>query len=220
MSGKISESVNLPFENEIPVLKDKDIREPLFDFLEEHYGKIRILEEKTMGRSRADIVMVMPEKLVGIEIKSDADTYTRLARQVRDYDKYFDANILVVGSSHALHAAEHVPDTWGIISVEIIDNLFDFYVVREMQANPHVDLARKIRILWRPELHSIQQRYHLPEYKQKSKTFVQKKLVEKLPEMILNEQISQELFERDYTQIAEEIRNYKRENSRVRRRRK
>lgn len=81
---------------DIPVLKDKDIRKPLFDFLEEHYGKIRILEEKTMGRSRADIVMVMPEKLVGIEIKSDADTYTRLTRQVRDYDKYFDAKKLKI----------------------------------------------------------------------------------------------------------------------------
>ena len=34
--------------------------------------------------------------------------------------------------------------------------------------------------------------------------------------MILNEQISQKLFERDYTQIAEEIRNYQNENSRVR----
>ena len=85
-----------------------------------------------------------------------------------------------------------------------------------MLANPHVDLTRKIRILWRPELYSIQQKYHLPEYKQKSKAFVQKKLVEKLPEMILNEQISQKLFERDYTQIAEEIRNYQNENSRVR----
>ena len=85
-------------------------------------------------------------------------------------------------------------------------------VVREMLANPHVDLTRKIRILWRPELYSIQQKYHLPEYKQKSKAFVQKKLVEKLPEMILNEQISQKLFERDYTQIAEEIRNYQNDN--------
>lgn len=41
-------------------------------------------------------------------------------------------------------------------------------VVREMLANPHVDLTRKIRILWRPELYSIQQKYHLPEYKQVS----------------------------------------------------
>ena len=43
------------------MLYDKDIREPLFDFLEGMYGKIRILEEKQMGKSRADIVMVLPE---------------------------------------------------------------------------------------------------------------------------------------------------------------
>lgn len=45
------------------MLRDRDIREPLFDFLEERLGKIRIIEEKTMGRSRADIVMVLPEAL-------------------------------------------------------------------------------------------------------------------------------------------------------------
>ena len=52
------------------MLLDKDIREPLFEFLEERYGKVRILEEKTVGHSRADVVMVIPEKIVGIEIKS------------------------------------------------------------------------------------------------------------------------------------------------------
>jgi hypothetical protein len=34
------------------LLRDKDIREPLCDFLEERYGKMRIIEEKRMGRSR------------------------------------------------------------------------------------------------------------------------------------------------------------------------
>ena len=72
------------------MLYDKDIREPLFDFLEERYGKIRILEEKQMGKSRADIVMVLPNTIAGIEIKSDADTYVRLKRQVRDYNRYYD----------------------------------------------------------------------------------------------------------------------------------
>ena len=103
------------------MLLDKDIREPLFDFLEERYGKVRILEEKTVGNSRADVVMVITDKIVGIEIKSDADTYTRLERQVADYDLYFDQNIVVVGSTHAGHVAEHVPDYWGIISVEEYD---------------------------------------------------------------------------------------------------
>lgn len=31
------------------MLKDKDIREALFDFLEAEYGKIRIFEEKIWG---------------------------------------------------------------------------------------------------------------------------------------------------------------------------
>ena len=82
------------------MLHDKDIREPLFDFLDETYGKIRIIEEKTMGKSRADVVMVTEDALYGIEIKSDADTYVRLASQVKDYDKYYDFNFVVVGTSH------------------------------------------------------------------------------------------------------------------------
>ena len=85
-------------------LHDRDIREPLFEFLEDSFGKIRILEEKTMGRSRADIVMVTESGLTGIEIKSDKDTYVRLTSQIKDYDR----NIIVVGSSHALH----VEDVW------------------------------------------------------------------------------------------------------------
>ena len=71
-------------------LHDKDIREPLFDFLEMEYGKIRIIEEKTMGRSRADVIMVAEDALFGLEIKSDADSYKRLSRQVKDYNRYFD----------------------------------------------------------------------------------------------------------------------------------
>lgn len=42
--------------------------------------------------------MVLENEVVGIEIKSDADTYARLDRQVKDYDRYFDRNIVVVGS--------------------------------------------------------------------------------------------------------------------------
>ena len=73
---------------------DKDIREPLFDFLEEKYGKVRIIEEKVMGRARADGVMVTEDALVGLEIKSDADTYARLSRQVKDY--HYDKPELII----------------------------------------------------------------------------------------------------------------------------
>ena len=32
------------------MLKDKDIREPLFDFLEDRHSKIRIIEEKSLKK--------------------------------------------------------------------------------------------------------------------------------------------------------------------------
>ena len=55
------------------MLKDKDIREPLFDFFDEKFGKVRIIEEKQIAKSRADVMLVLEETLVGVEIKSDAD---------------------------------------------------------------------------------------------------------------------------------------------------
>lgn len=195
------------------MLYDKDIREPLFDFLEMHYGKVRILEEKRTGRSRADIVMVLPEKLCGIEIKSDADSYQRLARQVKDYDTYFDMNIVAVGSSHGTHVEEHVPDHWGIITIDEVDGKPDFYFLRQPLRNPKVQPLRKIEILWRPELAHIQELNGLPKYAQKSKAFVQEVIVEKVDPSRLSIQISDELFERDYNTIAQQIKEYRQAHS-------
>lgn len=194
------------------MLYDKDIREPLFEYLELTYGKIRIIEEKQMGRSRADVVMVLPDALVGIEIKSDADTYARLKRQVKDYNRYYDRNYVAVGSTHAMHVKEHIPDWWGIISVEEMEQGIDFYLLREAGENLKVDWKRKLGILWRPELAHIQEINHLPKYREKSKAFVIEKLLQKLPEEVLRKQISEELFERDYTTIEERIRGYKLRN--------
>jgi len=247
-------------------LRDRDIREPLFDFLEQTFGKVRIIEEKMMGRSRADVIMVIDDALVGIEIKSDADTYVRLARQVRDYERYYDYNYVVVGTSHAMHIEEHVPETWGIITVEMEDTgceseeagrsedegwgahesgvdsadgghiisgigthpasggvrELDFYMLRKAVRNPKMDMAKKIRILWRPELARIQTQNGMPAYRQMSKQFVRDKIVERVPAELLNRQISEELFERDYTTIESELKQYrghikKRRNARRRR---
>jgi hypothetical protein len=190
-------------EERSEVLHDKDIREPLFDFLEEHYGKIRIIEEKQMGRSRADVVMVTSDMVIGIEIKSDADTYERLKRQVRDYNKYFDRNIIAVGSTHALRVTEHVPESWGIISVEEDKGKFDFYVVREPLNNQKRKMEYKMSFLWRQEFAHILSENGMHKYSGKSKRYIAGKIIEKVPEDILNEQISDELFERDYTTYEE-----------------
>ncbi len=184
------------------VLYDKDIREPLFFYLEETYGKIRILEEKTTGRARADVVMITPQYIYGIEIKSDADSYVRLKKQVKNYNLYYDRNIIVAGSTHAAHVAKHVPDTWGIITVELDEKgRVDFYKLREASDNPKVRPENKITFLWRRELNRLLEINKLPKYRKMSKEFVQQKLLEKVPGDILWPQAYDELFERDYNTI-------------------
>ncbi|MBO4697784.1 MAG: sce7726 family protein [Lachnospiraceae bacterium] len=200
------------------MIYDKDIREPLFDFLEEAYGKVRIIEEKTIGKSRADVFLVLPEEIWGLEIKSDADTYTRLARQVKDYDRFFDRNMVVVGTSHAMHIEEHVPEHWGIITVDPLPEGPDFYILRQPSAGTKTSWERKLSMLWRPELVMLQETFGMPRYKDKSKAFVVKAIAEKagtlIEEEALKKEFSRLLFERDYTEIAGKIEAFREENKR------
>ena len=198
------------------MLKDQDIREPLFDFFDEKFGKVRIIEEKQIAKSRADVMLVLEEKLIGVEIKSDADTYARLARQVKDYNKFFDYNYVVVGSSHSKHIEEHVPEYWGIIDAISKEESVEFNVLREPEINKRAQrtykMKRKLSILWRPELSHIQEINGMPKYKQRSKDFVITKIMEKVPWDLLHRQISEELFQRDYNTISEAIKEWRSSN--------
>lgn len=202
------------------MLYDRDIREPLFDYLETLYGKIRILEEKRTGRARADVVMVTEDAIHGIEIKSDADSYARLAGQVKWYDTYYDYNTVVIGVSHVLHIEEHVPEWWGIITVEETETGTDFYPLRRPKLNPRIVPTRKMSILWRPELVQIQEMNGMPRYREKSKEFVAAKILDMVPPEKLAVQISEVLFERDYTTIGETLLRYRLEHVRGTGRRK
>ena len=194
------------------MLYDKDIREPLFDFLEDTFGKTRVFEEKRMGKSRADVVLVMEDGVCGVEIKSDADTYARLARQVKDYNRFYDKNFVAVGTRHAAHIEEHVPAWWGIITVEETPQGPDFYLLRKATDNPKMKLKHKLSLLWRPELAHLQEINNMPKYKAKSKAFVIEKIMEKVDPEILRGQICDELFERDYMLIEATIDEFKRQN--------
>lgn len=187
-----------------PILYDMDIREPLFEYLEERFGKSRMMEEKTIGRSRADVMMVTETGLIGLEIKSDADTYERLKRQVKDYDRYFDANYVVVGKSHEKHVEEHIPDHWGILTAAPVGRDILIEEKRPARPNPKRKPDLQLTLLWRQELQHILDQNHLPKYKQKSRRFVREKILDKLEWKLIKAAICAELFERDYTLWDEE----------------
>lgn len=182
-----------------PTLFDEDIRILLFDFLDLRYPKVRTFEEKVMGKSRSDVVALLPDALVGIEIKSDADTYARLATQVKDYDKFFDMNYIVVGSSHLRRVAEHIPTHWGILHV---DQTEEEPIIREVRAagqNPKIKLKTQFVFMWKRELWALLKLNNLPAYKQKSRKFIIDTLLSKVDEHTLKMQMCDMLFERDYS---------------------
>lgn len=186
------------------MLYDKDIREPLFDYLEERFGKTRMFEEKIIGRSRADILMLTEKQIIGLEIKSDADTYERLKRQIRDYNKYCDENYVVIGKSHEKHIEEHIPKEWGVLTVAVEGTEIRIEEKRPSMPNPKMKKELQITLMWRPELQRLLEINYLPKYRQKSKRFVQQKLLEKMDYEKLKLQMCEELFERDYNLWGEE----------------
>ena len=174
---------------------DQEMREPLFDYLDENFGKIRIIEEKTIRGSRADVLGVLDGYFVGFEIKSDQDTYERLKTQVQDYDRFCDFCYIVVGASHRKHVAEHVPDHWGIIVISEEGVEMD----RGADDNPKATLEDQITLLWKRELSQLLQMNDCPKYADKSRKFICEKLLQRVEHSKLKRQMTELLFERDYT---------------------
>ena len=177
---------------------DAEIREILFDYLDDKHSKIRILDEIVIGKARADLVAIT-DHLTGYEIKSDGDSYTRLPGQIKEYQRYFPYNYLVVGQRHRNSAIKKVPDYWGIICVDKADEKEQVEVLREAMLAPKFTLKWQMRLLWRRELVSIAVKNGLPKYSGKKKKYIWEQLMEKISEQVLIEQICEEFFERDYS---------------------
>ncbi len=194
-------------------MNDPQMREPLFDYLEEFYGKIRILEEKNVRASRADVIGIVDGAILGFEIKSDRDSYTRLKSQTQDYDRFCDYCFLVIGKSHLLHAHEHVPAHWGIIVIWEEGDEVKVEMDTLPGLNTNAELSNQLGFLWRPELAQLQDMNDLPKYKAKSKLFVQQVLLERVDPEILKKQMTDLLFERDYEALLEQIHEVRLENA-------
>lgn len=104
---------------------------------------------------------------------------------------------------------------WGILSIEESGEGLDFYELRAAGENKKRSLKRQLSLLFRPELSRILKRNALPEYSSLSKAALIRRLTELLPPEILSYELTEELFERDYLKIEEEILAWKRERGRL-----
>ena len=181
-------------------MNDSEIREILCDYIDEHNDKVRLIDELVIGKARADIVTVT-DHLAGYEIKGDTDSYARLPVQIKEYDKHFQKNVLVVGASHKKSAEKHVPPYWGIICVQEDNHEFKIMVLRKAEENPKFKIKAQLRLLWRNELANILKLNRMPKYNGKSRAFINGKILERVPIEVLVNQICEEFFERDWSRF-------------------
>ncbi len=175
-------------------MQDRDIRKILIEYLKIKYRDYRIYQEKSIGSSVCD-VMLVTDKLIGFEIKSDSDNYERLQRQIDEYTNFFDENYIVVGESHSRHITEYVPEDWGILSI----NESNVCVIRVASNNKKVSRRKQLSILWKMELKNILVKNNLPLYAQKEKAFLAERIYETVPNKLLGIQIAEELRARDFS---------------------
>lgn len=175
-------------------MKDKQIREILIEYLKNQYDKARIFQEKSIGNSICDLMLVYDE-LIGFEIKSDGDNYERLDGQIDAYTKFFDRNYIVVGKTHEKSAENKVPLEWGILCIEE-DNI---KLVREAKLNKEVSRKTQLSILWQLELKNILVKNNLPLCAQKPKSYIIDKIYSSVADKTLLKNIVEELLSRDYS---------------------
>ena len=136
---------------------DKDIRRKLAPFLMETHedpGNALIRHEMSIMEywRRVDVV-VFGNELVAYEIKSDADSLSRLAGQAEVYGKVFDRANLVSGSRHIKKATALLPSWWGVIEARCNrGGEITLEVLREPGRNPELDAMAMVRMMWRVEL--------------------------------------------------------------------
>lgn len=184
-------------------LKDADMRDILFSHYEDSSVKLRIFEEFCVGKTRTDAFMVTENELIGIEFKSDKDNLDRLARQVKDYNRFCDRNYLVIGQhfiekQSTLH--EILPEFWGIYSVTINDDgIKTLTLIREAGKNPKCRIKNQLKILWRSELIHLVKENRLGGVTAYNKKELGDKLFKNIEKDTLRQMICNELLERDYS---------------------
>ena len=172
----------------------KNIKSILVSYLQATYSEVRIYQEKSIGSSICD-VMAVTDRLMGFEIKSDLDNYSRLQEQVKAYDLFFDENYIVVGEKHSESAAGKIPSSWGIICIKETD----VEIIRKAIINKSVSRRRQLSILWKLELKNLLIQNNMPVYAQKEKGYIADRLAALVDGELLGKQIANQLMHRDYS---------------------
>lgn len=141
------------------IVRDPEIRIALLKELRRRRilrGTTVVVQELGLRRSDAVVdVAVVNGSLTGFEIKSDADTLRRLARQAEIYGQILDRVTLVVGQQHLDAARRAIPKWWGLMVVRVQDEVPILTTVRAGRENPARQVRALVELLWLDEAREL-----------------------------------------------------------------
>lgn len=141
-------------------LRDSDVREATLARLLSHARTCPdtlIINELGIehGSSRVDIAVINGH-IRGLEIKAEADSLSRLPRQIEAYGKVVDRATLIAAERHVPSASAILPDWWGLISVvRTKTGAIRFDRLRAEKANRSLQETSVAKLLWRAEVVEI-----------------------------------------------------------------
>ncbi|MGD0006408.1 MAG: sce7726 family protein, partial [Anaerolineaceae bacterium] len=106
------------------------------------------------GKCKADIAVINGH-LEGFEIKSGADTLSRLSQQIISYNAVFDYSSIVLEERHLSEAIQMVPKWWGIILATENNDELQFKTLRPPSENTNINNYAVAQLLWRKEAQEI-----------------------------------------------------------------
>lgn len=141
------------------VVRDPEIRIALLKELRRRRvlrGNTVVVQELGLRRSDAVVdVAVVNGSFNGFEIKSDADTLRRLARQAEIYGQILDRVTLVVGQQHLGAARRLIPAWWGLMAVRVLAEGPTLTTVRSGRGNPARNARALVELLWLDEARAL-----------------------------------------------------------------
>ena len=187
--------------------KDDDIRDVLKTILTDELRRFqketghpaRLISELGIehGNFRIDIVTINGI-IHGYEIKSDADSLTRLPEQAGAYSAIFDKVTLVVGEKHIIRALSIIPDWWGVkLARSRSDGFVSLSNIRSPLKNTSIDKLAVSRLLWRNEaLDILDSRNAVFGVKTKRRELIYQRLASVIDLIDLQEAVREKLFTR------------------------
>lgn len=159
-------------------LLEIDIKALLINHLINHDGldkSVSIINEFTLDNlsRRADLITIDNSKIIGYEIKSEADSLYRLEGQVEKYLEYFDKVVIIVASKHVDATLQLVPSNVGVW--EVRNN--EFLIKQRGKVEKNQNKEKLINLLKSNELLKLSKKLNI-DISAKNRKHLQEKLLQ------------------------------------------